>query len=751
MLMRIPRTVMFAALLMGFTSLAVQTLLIREFLVTFYGNELTIGFVIANWVMLVALGSAAASPLAAGTKRAATWFAAFQAGISLYLPFSIFIIRNIHNLLGLTIGERIGILPIAFTSFLTLAPLGIFIGALFPFACRMLSDISKQPVESTGRIYVLDAAGFIIAGPAITLLLISSLNSFAVAAVLCLFNLASGAFLLKDKRDDRLSFLVFASALILFIAAALSFFGPADKAQISSLKDQWKGQDVVRSRNSLYGNLTVTASGDQYTFYSDGIPVIITPTPDAEFAENLAHFPMLSHPQPKDILLIGGGPGGVIRELLKHPLEKLTYVELDPLLIEMLKDLPTEMTKEELADPRLTISYGDGRRFVRLARSSYDVIIVNLPMPSTLQLNRFYTKEFFRGISSILDPGGLFCFSLPSSLAYMSPEMRSVNGSILKSLRDVFHVRVIPGDYNLYIASKKDTVINAELLAGRLAERGIAARMTTGPYLAYRLGTGFSAWFEKSMADMGPIRENFDLTPAATFYAISYWNALFSPRLQGFFTALNRLNSGTVAIALIGAGALLIAIQLFKRSRSYGVGLAIASSGFAGMSLNLMLIYAYQSFYGFVFQHFALLSASFMAGLAIGGWVVNRNLGRMKNAFGVFASMEGAFVAFPVLVGALLPAFNASGLNLAPVFYALLAMTGFLVGAEFPIGAKLYGGTKSYSTTGGVLYAIDLAGSYLAALVVSVALVPIIGIVKTCVLLALLKAISLANLLISKR
>ena len=73
------------------------------------------------------------------------------------------------------------------------------------------------------------------------------------------------------------------------------------------------------------------------------------------------------------------------------------------------------MTREELSDPRLDIKHIDGRRYIRLAEYSgsgerYDLVILNLPMPSTLQLNRFYTKEFFQNVRAVLAEDGIFAF-----------------------------------------------------------------------------------------------------------------------------------------------------------------------------------------------------------------------------------------------------------------------------------------------------------------------------------------------------
>ena len=94
-----PKRILFALILMGFTSLVVQTLLIREFLISFYGNELTIGLILANWIILEALGSILASRFSLKSKRPALVYALLQTGIALYLPLSIFFIRDIKNII----------------------------------------------------------------------------------------------------------------------------------------------------------------------------------------------------------------------------------------------------------------------------------------------------------------------------------------------------------------------------------------------------------------------------------------------------------------------------------------------------------------------------------------------------------------------------------------------------------------------------------------------------------------------------
>ena len=183
-----------------------------------------------------------------------------------------------------------------------------------------------------------------------------------------------------------------------------------------SLNLQWTGQDLRYYQNSIYGNLAVVQKEGQFTFFENGVPIVNVPVPDIALAEELVHFPMLFHPQPKKVLLISGGIGGVLTEILKYPIDKIDYTELDPLIIQAARQFTTPLTERELGDSRLNIHYIDGRLFTKKTTEKFDVVIVNLPPPSTLQLNRYYTAEFFELVKNILNDDGLFTVRCPGSI-----------------------------------------------------------------------------------------------------------------------------------------------------------------------------------------------------------------------------------------------------------------------------------------------------------------------------------------------
>jgi spermidine synthase len=119
----------------------------------------------------------------------------------------------------------------------------------------------------------------------------------------------------------------------------------------------------------------------QYIFFQDGIPNIITPIPDIPYVEEFVHLPLLAHPEPKKLLILSGGAGGVINEALKHPsIETIEYAELDPLIIDLIRKFPTPLTESELNDRRVKIKQMDGRLLLKTTHNKYDLILIGINM-----------------------------------------------------------------------------------------------------------------------------------------------------------------------------------------------------------------------------------------------------------------------------------------------------------------------------------------------------------------------------------
>ena len=136
--------------------------------------------------------------------------------------------------------------------------------------------------------------------------------------------------------------------------------------------------------------------------------MVMTSTRD-EFVyhEMVAHIPLFTHPKPEHILVVGGGDGGVIREVLKHSsVKKATLVDIDGKVIEYSKQFLPEIAGK-LDDPRVDVQVGDGFMHIAKSEKVYDVIMVDSTEPVGPAVNLF-TKGFYAGIAKALKDDGLF-------------------------------------------------------------------------------------------------------------------------------------------------------------------------------------------------------------------------------------------------------------------------------------------------------------------------------------------------------
>ena len=125
------------------------------------------------------------------------------------------------------------------------------------------------------------------------------------------------------------------------------------------------------------------------------------------YHEMVAHVPLFTHPNPENVLVVGGGDGGVIREVLKHPsVKKATLVEIDGKVIEYSKKYLPEIAGD-LEDARVEVVVGDGFMHIAESENIYDVIMVDSTEPIGPAVNLF-TKGFYSGISKALKEDGIF-------------------------------------------------------------------------------------------------------------------------------------------------------------------------------------------------------------------------------------------------------------------------------------------------------------------------------------------------------
>lgn len=767
------RKIIVAVVLMGFSGLVAQIVLLREMMIVFHGNELSIGVILANWLLLESAGAYFLGRRISRTERTLQYFILVKVLFSFFFLSAVYAVRVFKEFLVLVPGEGLGIMPMFFVSFIILLPVSILHGALFTSGCKLYflcaspetppDEREKLGVFSIAGVYIYETIGTIAGGLVLTFVLIPLLHSVNTALALALLNLVVCALLLPPFGKMRASAGtraagVFLSALLLITAYLLLGSG-GDRIHRSSIERQWKNHKLVHYQNSHYGNIVVVEREQEYTFFSDGVPVLTAPNPDIVFVEEFVHLPLLLHPNPRDILVIGGGAGGVINEILKHEVRRVDYAEIDPLMPAVIKEFPTALTTGELSDPRVTIEFHDGRFYLKRTPYQYDVILSGFTDPSTLQANRFFTREFFLTAENRLTKEGILVFGLPGSLTYLSPELAVLNAMALKTIESVFpYVRVIPGDgLNLYLASRSRKVTeegHAEMIE-RITARELDLDLITPAHLEYRLHQRWLEWFMAGI-DVDSARINLDFKPLGVFYSLVYWNERFSPAFNRFFKKSERINlHSAAAVYLIFFSMLFLFIAFRSRTPvKPALTVCIVSTGFAGMIFDLILIFAFQVLYGYVFYWLGMLVAAFMAGVMAGGLWMTAYLKRIKAAaVPVIIKLELGLIALAMMLpfvfmkaGPLLvyPWFDYS---LKIVFLILSFLSGGLVGGAFPLANREYLKTSpDLSDTAGWLYSADLWGGWIGGILGGVVLLPVLGLMETSLVIVMIKISSIALL-----
>ncbi|MBN1521584.1 MAG: fused MFS/spermidine synthase [Candidatus Aureabacteria bacterium] len=750
-------------LIIGFSGMVAQIILLRELLIVYLGNELSLGIILGNWLICEAAGAFLAGQLMKKITRKHEAFIYLQLLFSAVFPFSVISIRLFKSVLHMNPGEILGPGTV-FLSSLALIILPSFIhGFLFTLSCKM-KEKKDEPASSIGNVYVLETLGNITAALLLTYLLIPRFHSVDIAFITSLIISFSCLFLVFPESIANQRPALFAVRLFFFLLfLSILLLRGSETLHRFSIEKQWEGQKILSYENSVYGNIVSAQMEEQVIVYSNAHPAFISPFPDIESCEEIIHIPLLFHPDPQDAMIISGGLGGFLRELLHYPKMNIDYTELDPAIIKTAfqidKRKRLDPLHSELNSERIHYHLVDGRLFLNETSSLYDAVFIRVSLPAELQTNRLFTKEFFLKAKSRMKKNGLLVLTLPGSLNYLTDPMKSLNGTIRSTLRSVFSsVVVIPGETNIFVSSDNALDINLSRLQNRLEERNISHQILTPFHLSLKLDPIYQEWFNSEMKKV-PEKINRDLHPVSVFQSQSYLNSFFYPGRKNIFSWFKNISFVKILSLFFLPLALLPFAILPQRIYSRGViSAAVFSTGLASMFFNMAIMLLFQIFYGYIYSWISLFIAFFMAGISLGGAVSTRKITDMKNPQRAISFIQYCMLLMLLALPAAAYAFNASVL---PSFahllfrYILLAFSlvfGFLQGYEFPLASKIYTLTRrEMEKTAGFLYACDLMGGFIGGILSTIFLIPLFGLFQSCSAIFALKSAVVILLLFAQK
>lgn len=680
-------------LFLGFSSIFVQICFLREFIIVSFGNEIVAGLVLSFWMLLTGLGAWLGRyfPRIGGQTAFILFLLILLAILPLVTVVKLYLWRS-----SLPYGSMVSLNQLIYAAGIMLLPYCLVSGFLFTAFTSLLRS---------SRSYAYEAIGSIAGGLLINFILLWMFGTFYSLRILLFINLA--LVLIFAYKYTRLSVLIVTSVLVIILCIASVSFGFDSYAS----KQMFPGQRVINHQSTPYGDLTVTTSGEQLNVYENGL--LLFSSNNEILSEEEVHFAMLQHPDPQKILLVSGGISMVVGEILKYSPRQVDYVELNPAVTRIGLSF-----SKLLGDKRVHIFSHDARLFVKTTTSRYDIVLIILPMPATLQLNRYYTLEFFRELKTKLAPGAVISLSLPSTADYVSPENKLLNSSVWNTLKSVFqNVLILPGQKNYFIAS--DSALTASI-SSLVTEREIKTLYVNRYYLDDDLIRDRSNFIRDQLIKNTPL--NFDLQPVSFFQSLQVWSSFFK-----------------VSWWLIGFIAVFVLVFIIMKLNPVSFGLF--TGGWTGASLEILILCSVQVIYGYVFSMLSVIILLFMAGLAAGSLSANKFMKGTPVSFFIRIQLVVGLYAlgFPFLI-LFMNYYSLPGILFPVIIGCLTFIIAFLTGLEYSTASLT--GKDNIATTTAKNYSADLWGSGIGVFSTTLFLFPWLGLVKTCIILALLNLLS---------
>ena len=684
----------------GISSITVQLITIREFLSQFHGNEITISLVIFSWLLLTGIGSLIAKFF---NRSSLLLYALITVFIALWPLIQIIAIRGFRETVFIH-GASPGFYQIFFYIMATTTSYCLLVGFILPYALKVLID--RHHHFTSGQLYITDSIGDIGGGILFSFILVYWVKPFKAIAISSSLLILVVFFLFLSSRRYYVLMASMVLTILFYLFALNSHF------EESTLTRQYG--EMVHYLESPYGRIVITKEGAQHTFWESGVPIYS----DANIinSEEKIHYPLCQLEKIENVLLVSGGLGETLGEVIKYNPKHIDYVELDPYLTDaaqhlgFIKDMPF-----------ITILNTDGRNYIKNAKKLYDAIIIDLPDPDTFQINRFFTSEFFHLSKRILTKGGIFSFSLKYSPNYISEVRKKKLSTIYNTARTHFeNVMVLPGGEAYFLC--RDGALNTDI-PDKLKMKSISTAYVEGFYHG-----------NVTEERIRQLKENLDKE--------EYINTDFEPRVihiifQEWFM---KHGSSPRVFVLILMG-LSVFYLIFMKREEY----ILFSTGLATMGVEMLVVFTFQVIYGYIYLKIGAIITTFLLGLLPGAIIGDYYRDKGKDIMTLMATeliLSGLLLIFFTWIS-----FFRGDLHQL-YFLTYCFIFSFFCGFQFPVATRIIGENKSPAA--GCL-AADLTGASIGTIATGTLLIPLWGIQWAIIFLILVKISSNMIILFGKR
>jgi len=300
--------------------------------------------------------------------------------------------------------------------FLTVTTIGTLIGIEIPLVIRILKDSSSLSVN-VSNVFTFDYIGALAASFLFPLFFVPKLGLVQTSFFFGLINVGVALLALKyfwkTLKEPR------ALLVLGLIASLLLTLGFYNSSKISSaLENRLYNQEIIYSHQSPYQRIVLTRSDKDIKLFLDG-SIQFSSNDEYRYHEALVHPAMGAATSRHNILVLGGGDGLAVREILKYPdVEHVTLVDLDAAVTDLFRKNPLlkDLNSNSLNDSRVTVINGDAWKYLEENPVNFDVAIIDLPDPQHLNVSRLYSTTFYKLLFSRIAPTGVVVTQATSPL-----------------------------------------------------------------------------------------------------------------------------------------------------------------------------------------------------------------------------------------------------------------------------------------------------------------------------------------------
>lgn len=291
--------------------------------------------------------------------------------------------------------------------FLCISVIGTLAGMEIPLVTRLLENAGGLR-EIISRVLTFDYLGALVASLLFPLLLLPMLGNMRTAFFTGLINWGVGVFnffIFKQQIPDKKRL----AATAVFTGAVL-VAGFVYSFQLVQFADTLSYQDrVVFSTQTPYQHIVVTRWNNDTRLFING-NLQFSSIDEYRYHEPLVHIPILASHRRDSVLVLGGGDGLALREILKHPdVQGIDLVDLDAAMVQICREQPIfrALNKESLSSEKVKVYTDDAFNFVKNCSRRYNVIIIDLPDPSDNAVGKLYTDAFYKMLLQIVAADGV--------------------------------------------------------------------------------------------------------------------------------------------------------------------------------------------------------------------------------------------------------------------------------------------------------------------------------------------------------